>query len=133
MSGLPAHAHLVVDAMNVLGSRPDGWWRDRDGALRRLVDQLAPFAAARSGAVTVVADGRPPASLPPGRHGPLQLLYAERGGPDAADDRIVSLLAELDDQARRQVTVVTADRGLRARLAELDVGAVGPRQLLALL
>jgi predicted RNA-binding protein with PIN domain len=48
----------VVDGDNVVGSRPDGWWRDRAGAKRRLVERLERFAAARDVPVTVVFDGR---------------------------------------------------------------------------
>jgi selenocysteine lyase/cysteine desulfurase len=32
---------LLVDAANVVGSRPDGWWRDRAGATARLLARLA--------------------------------------------------------------------------------------------
>jgi predicted RNA-binding protein with PIN domain len=51
-------AEWVVDGDNVVGSRPDGWWRDRAGAKRRLVERLERFAAARDVPVTVVFDGR---------------------------------------------------------------------------
>ena len=53
--------------MNVIGSRPDGWWRDRDGAVRRLVARLQRLAATGGSPITVVADGRPLADLPRGR------------------------------------------------------------------
>ena len=48
----------IVDGNNVMGSRPDGWWRDRRGAQRRLVERLETFAAARDEPVTVIFDGR---------------------------------------------------------------------------
>ncbi len=35
---------LIVDGANVVGSRPDGWWRDRAGAAVRLYDELAGLA-----------------------------------------------------------------------------------------
>ena len=49
----------LIDASNVIGSRPDGWWRDREGATRRLLDALREFAAAGE-QVTVVLDAGPP-------------------------------------------------------------------------
>ena len=51
--------HLVVDGMNVIGSRPDGWWRDREAASRRLVDRLERLVRADGAEVTVVFDGHP--------------------------------------------------------------------------
>jgi uncharacterized protein YaiI (UPF0178 family) len=119
-------ATLVVDAMNVIGSRPDGWWRDRDGALRRLVDRLDRHARRHGVVMIAVADGRPPADLPPGRHGAVDLYFARRGGPDAADDRIVELLdAGLDD-----ATVVTADADLRERVRARGHEVLGPDRFL---
>ena len=52
-------AALVVDGMNVIGSRPDGWWRDRDRAARRLLARLQAWAAETGDKVTLVLDGRP--------------------------------------------------------------------------
>jgi predicted RNA-binding protein with PIN domain len=56
-------ARMIVDGNNVLGSRPDGWWKDREGATRRLVERLGAWAAASSEDVLIVFDGRPPAGL----------------------------------------------------------------------
>lgn len=119
---------LFVDAMNVLGSRPDGWWRDRDAALRRLVTEVDAWAARSDVAVVVVADGRPPPDLPAGRHGHVEVSYADRRGPDAADDAIVARLAACDDPNSHEV--VTADRALRDRVAELGAAVSGPRSFL---
>ena len=47
---------LFIDAMNVIGSRPDGWWKDREGAMRRLVDEIREWA---TDDVTVVLDAGP--------------------------------------------------------------------------
>jgi predicted RNA-binding protein with PIN domain len=138
---------VIVDAMNVLGSRPDGWWRDRDGALRRLVAQLDTWAATHDDEVLVVADGRPVEGLPAGRTDHLEVLYADRAGPDAADDRIVEVVADLADlpgpgdrtdagrvdgeaAAAAEVTVVTADRALRDHVTDLGAQVHGPRWLL---
>ena len=52
---------LVVDGNNVMGSRPDGWWKDRAGAARRLVAQLGEWPAED---VIVFFDGAPVADMP---------------------------------------------------------------------
>lgn len=117
---------LVVDALNVIGARPTGWWRDRAGAVRELVDRLARLSAAGCAApITVVIDGRALADLPEGSHGRLEVCYAP-GGRDAADDRIVALLRERGTPAR----VVTADRALRERVEALGGATSSPSQLL---
>lgn len=114
---------LVVDAMNVIGSRPDGWWRDRAGAVRRLVADLASVAAERGDRIVVVIDGRPLSDLDEGERECVEVLYARRRGPDAADDRIVELVASLPRP--EEVSVVTSDRGLAARVRELGAEVVG--------
>lgn len=119
---------LVVDAFNVIGSRPTGWWRDRAGAVRRLHAQLVRLHAADGTPVLVVVDGRPLPDLPEGAVDGVEVRYARRSGPDAADDRIVELLAARP--APRGAVVVTADRRLRDRLEGLGVGVTGPRALL---
>lgn len=127
--GTAAVTTVYVDAMNVLGSRPDGWWRDRDAAVRRLVGELQPWAATGGRRVVVVVDGHERSPLHAGRHGAVDVVYADRPGPDAADDRIVELV-EADRAASTSVEVVTADRALRARVAALDAVVRGPRSLL---
>ena len=72
----------VVDALNVLASRPTGWWRDRGAAVRRLVAAAARFAADTGDRVIVVVDGRPLADLPEGEHAGVQVLYATARGPN---------------------------------------------------
>jgi predicted RNA-binding protein with PIN domain len=121
--------HLVVDGMNVIGSRPDGWWRDRAGATRRLLARLQALHRAVGDPVTLVLDGRPLPDVPEGDHDGVQVVYARRGGRDAADDRLVELLGDLDEPG--DVTVVTSDRGLRTRVRELDATVVGTGNLLA--
>lgn len=120
---------LVVDALNVIGTRPTGWWRDRSGAVRELVASLRRYAEHSGAPVTVVVDGPPLAGLAEGLHGRLEVCYAPRDGRNAADDRIVELLARSGRPAR----VVTADRGLRLRVEALGCGTFGPRTLLAAL
>jgi len=125
---------VVVDVANVMGSRPDGWWKDRAGAATKL---LAPMpglvgraVAAADGEqvvierVVAVVEGAARAVTAPGG---VELVRAPADG----DGTIVSTAAELVEHDAR-VLVVTADRGLRARLAD-DVLVAGPGWLNALL
>lgn len=98
----------VVDGMNVIGSRPDGWWRDRPGARRHLVSDLATLVSTDV-EVTVVFDGHPgPGEVDSAAASGVTARFAP-GGPNAADDAIVELLRGLD---RGDVTVVTSDSAL---------------------
>ena len=130
---------VVVDAANVVGSRPDGWWRDRAGAAERLRDQLAELAAA--GWVSPLGG-----SVAAVRRYPELVLVVEgaaRGvpsvpgvevvaAPGSGDDALVELVAARQ-AGSRPVQVVTADRGLRDRVTPLGAEVVGPRTLLDLL
>ncbi len=121
---------IVVDAMNVIGSKPDGWWKDRGGALARLVGALV--AADFEEWVVVVADGRPVPGLHAGTRGNVELRYAGRSDPDAADDEIIALLTELisGESCSRgdpAVTVVSSDRALVARAESLGARCEGAR------
>ena len=101
--------HWVVDGMNVIGSRPDGWWRDRAGARRRLVSELATLVGTDS-EVTVVFDGRPdPGEVDTAMAAGVTARFAP-GGPNAADHAIVEMLPALGEH--RSVTVVTSDAAL---------------------
>src|SRR6266508_1855943 len=113
----------LVDGMNVIGSRPDGWWRDRDGAARRLLARLQQLAAASDDELTLVLDGRPLADLPEGVHAGVEVVYARRPGRDAGDDRLVDELSAAPDIS--EVTVVTSDRDLTERARALGAGVVG--------
>jgi predicted RNA-binding protein with PIN domain len=104
----------IVDAMNVLGARPDGWWRNRRESVRRLVATLAQFVAASGDRVTLVVDGRPADDLPEGEHEGVLVVYGTRRGADAADDRIVELVAA--SAVPGAVHVVTSDRELQRRV-----------------
>ena len=106
----------LVDGMNLIGSRPDRWWNDRDGAVHRLVGELDRFAAATGEDVTVVFDRRPP-DLEPGRHGAVEVAFASRRGRDAADHEIVAMVAADPEPGR--VLVVTSDRRLAERVRDL--------------
>lgn len=113
---------LVVDAANVIGSRPDGWWRDRVGAAERL---LVSLAAARSGPepdlaarrVLVVLEGRANAAAPDGVAG-LELVRAPHDGDGAVVEVVRSHPGD-------DVLVVTSDQGLRLRVAELGASVRG--------
>jgi predicted RNA-binding protein with PIN domain len=113
----------LVDASNVIGSRPDGWWRDRAGARDRLLDALRRFAAGSGDEVVVVLDSGPSALA--GRNGPMEVAIAPRRGRDAADDEIVARLSRDADPG--SVTVVTSDGGLAARVRELGASVEGAR------
>ncbi|MGX1806669.1 NYN domain-containing protein [Nocardia sp. NPDC055321] len=118
------HALIVVDAANVVGSRPDGWWRDRAGAARRLLTRLAEYARDEPAAITVVLEGAAKAAADAA--GPAITVIA---APASGDDAIVEAVAAAR-AAGRSVTVVTADRGLRERVAELGARTAGPSWLL---
>jgi predicted RNA-binding protein with PIN domain len=111
----------LVDASNVIGSKPDGWWRDREGAARRLIEALRRFAEEEGEDVTVVLDAGPPEWA--GREGPLEVAIAPRRGRDAADDEIARLLDADPDAA--SVQVVTSDVKLAARARERGAEVVG--------
>lgn len=98
----------LVDGNNVIGSVADGWWRDRPGAVRRLVERLHCYVAATGQPLQVVFDVPQP-DLTEGDHDGVVVHYATRRGRDAADDRILELLDSGFDQP---VEVVTSDRNL---------------------
>jgi predicted RNA-binding protein with PIN domain len=121
--GVDARRRLVVDGNNVIGSRPDGWWRDRPGAARRLVAELDEFARRTGDHVMVVFDGRPGPGLAEGPHDLVHVVYARRAGRDAGDDRIVDEIASDDEPS--SLTVVTSDRALARRARELGARVEG--------
>ncbi len=130
---------VVVDVANVMGSQPNGWWRDRVGAAQRLLGGLAGLPGREltgpQGAtftvqqIVAVVEGRACAVTDPDAEG-LRIVRAEQDGDTAMVAEAHALVAATGDPAR--VLVVTADRGLRARLP-LDCAAAGPRWLLTCL
>jgi predicted RNA-binding protein with PIN domain len=116
----------LVDGMNVIGTRPDAWWKDRDAAMLRLVDLLERWAAAEGEDVTVVFE-RPP--RPPIRSSVIQVRHAPRPKADAADDEIVRLLEANPNPAG--VRVVTSDRWLADRAWAVGATVVGSQQFRA--
>ena len=121
-------SRIIVDGNNVIGSRPDGWWRDRAGAARRLVASLQALTRSNDDRICVVLDGRPLADLPEGVHEGVLVAYATRGGRDAADDRIIEEVARDLDPA--SLVVVTSDRILAERVRALGASVAGARSLL---
>jgi hypothetical protein len=116
---------IVVDGANVVGSVPDGWWRDRAGAAERLRDALAaagpaalPGAGGDDDLVLVLEGAARRVPAVPG----IRVVAA----PGSGDDAIVDLVRENRDG---ETVVVTADRGLRDRVRELGARVVGPSAL----
>jgi hypothetical protein len=132
--GSPACSHVLVDGANVVGSRPDGWWRDRPGAARRLAGRL----------VAALVEQREILARALGASGELWLHLVLEGAANRVEDlpthphltvhhapadgdaTIVALVAELDGE----VFVVTADRELRARVRAVGADVTGPSTLL---
>lgn len=115
---------LVVDAANVVGSRPTGWWRDRAGAAARLHASLLAADLAAD-IVVLVLEGAARAGQAEGTVGRVRTVHAEGSGDDAVVATVHEHVAGGDD-----VTVVTADRGLRERVTAAGGTCVGPSWLL---
>src|SRR5579862_7927157 len=96
--------------MNVIGARPDAWWRDRDAAMLGLVDLLERWAVAENENVTVVFERAP---SPPIRSSVVEVRHAPKPKRDAADDEIIRLLQA--DPQPAAIRVVTSDRWLADR------------------
>ncbi|MCA2244831.1 NYN domain-containing protein [Mycobacterium sp. WUMAC-067] len=104
----------IVDGMNVIGSRPDGWWKDRNGAMVALVQRLDRWAATQGDGVTVVFE-RPPATAL--TSSVVDIAHAPRAAANSADDEIVRLVAA--DAHPHDIRVVTSDRTLAERVRSL--------------
>ncbi len=109
-----------VDGMNVIGTRPDGWWRDRDGAMAHLVDLLERWAAIEGEDVVVVFERAP---RPPLRSSVIEIAHAPRPRADAADFEIVKRLQREPQPAL--VRVVTSDRWLADRANAIGAAVHG--------
>jgi len=121
-----ARERLIVDGMNVLGSRPDGWWRDRPAAMERLTRRLAAFAAREGIELAVVWDGREHARVAEAGEG-SEVRFAP-GGPDAADREIVRMIRAAADPG--SITAVSSDRRLRNSVKAAGAAGIGASQLL---
>jgi hypothetical protein len=118
---------LLIDAANVVGSRPTGWWRDRPVAAWTFVDRVRGAAQADrlKGPVIVVLEGAARGGVDEGIADGVEVRHAPRSGDD--------MLVALATGAEVQVTLVSADRALRRRAEEVGARVVGPRWLLDLL
>jgi hypothetical protein len=115
---------LIVDGANVVGSRPDGWWRDRPGAARRLHRAIAE-ADLDCDLVVLVLEGEARRGQPDGEDGAVRTVHAEGSGDDVIVEQTRERIALGDN-----VVVVTADRALRERVAAAGGSSVGPTWLL---
>lgn len=121
---LRARPVVVVDAANVVGSVPDGWWKDRAGAATRLLHRLEHRDGLESGypdivlvvegQARVIADGAD-----------VAVVRADASGDDAIVAEVERFIAD-----GRSVTVVTSDRGLIARVTSTGASTRGTRWLL---
>jgi hypothetical protein len=118
---------LLVDGANVVGSRPNGWWRDRAGAARSLVDRIrrAVEAGRLAEPVVVVLEGDARGGAEEGASDGVTVVHA----PGSGDESLVSVTSAADGP----VTLVSADRELRRRVEALGADVAGPGWLLALL
>ena len=114
---------LVIDAANVIGSRPTGWWRDRPGATRHFTEQVRATVAAGllEPPVTLVLEGRARAGADEVVLDGVEVVHA----PGEGDDTIAAIA-----EAHQAVTVVTADRALAERVRAAHGEVVGPTWLL---
>ncbi len=139
---------VIVDVANVMGSRPDGWWKNRVGAARRLLDDLAGLASRGVGVVPGLAPGTTLDRWFPRYIAVLEGAAAAAGGDDLADPEgadagwashlvVARAAGSGDDEIARLAAltpgerlVVTADRELRARCEDAGAKVTGPRWLL---
>lgn len=121
---LDRYGRLIVDGLNALGSRPDGWWRDRPRAMADLARGLERLAADRAGLrVEVVFDGRPHAAVVEAADPALVDVGFASGGRNAADREIAARVRDDPDPAR--VLVVSSDRRLAAAVKAAGGRCVG--------
>ncbi|HYI44495.1 MAG TPA: NYN domain-containing protein [Actinomycetota bacterium] len=111
---------LIVDAMNVIGSRPDRWWNDPARAMREFAVVTDSYAARTGDRITVVFD-KDPGFLPP--MSIIDVLIARRKGRNAADYEIQQIVAALEDP--ENVTVITSDKRLAEKITSLGAKVQG--------
>jgi 8-oxo-dGTP pyrophosphatase MutT (NUDIX family) len=134
-AGIATAPHVVVDAANVVGSVPDGWWKDRAGAAGRLLGSVEALAAAGVAAGeldlpferwwprwTVVLEGAARAASSDAGTGGVAVVRAEASG----DDAVVAAARAAVEAGDAPVLVVTADRELRVRVEAVGAGVRGP-------
>jgi predicted RNA-binding protein with PIN domain len=118
---------LVVDGANVVGSRPDGWWRDRAGAAARLHEGLLAVELDYD-TVLLVLEGQARTGVPAGRVGSVETVHAERDGDSTIAREALQLI-----ESGAACDVVTADRALAADVEHAGAHVQRPRWLWDLL
>lgn len=115
---------LVIDAANVIGSRPTGWWRDRPAAARTFVELIRGSVVTDRLAqpVVIVLEGAARRGVGAGSAGGVTVLHATGSG----DDALIDVVADADEP----VTLVSADRELRRRAEAHGAAVMGPGWLL---
>lgn len=112
-------ARLLIDVMNVIGSRPDGWWNDPDRAMRNFAVALDRYAEGSDDELTAVFD-KDPGSLPNVDH--IKVVFARRKGRNAADYEIEQIVSGAEEPS--QLTVVTSDKRLRETVRSLGADVI---------
>ena len=110
---------LLIDAMNVIGSKPDKWWNHPDRAMREFTRAIDRYAALTEGDIMVVFD-KDPGNLPDPER--VEVVIAAWKGRNAADHEIVRIVSEADDPS--DLRVVTSDKRLREQVSELGAGVI---------
>jgi hypothetical protein len=115
---------LLIDAANVIGSRPTGWWRDRPGAAQELAERVRRAAADGKLPlpVVLVLEGQARAGVAEGVADGVEIVRAAGVGDDT--------LARLAAESSEPVVLVSADRGLAERVRRSGGEVVGPSWLL---
>lgn len=111
---------LLIDVMNVVGSRPDRWWNDPDRAVRRMVEVLDDYVGKTGEDLTLFLD-KDPGDLPELDH--VAVVVARRKGRNAADYEIEQAVEGADDSSA--LTVVTSDKKLADKVRLLGARVVG--------
>jgi predicted ribonuclease YlaK len=121
-----ASQRVVVDVANLLGSRADGWWCDRVGATRALLDKIGRLPL-QDQQMILVLEGQARASAAEGELGPgLRVVHASRSG----DDEIIAIIrASVAEHRNRAITVITADLQLRGRAEAFGAASQSPYAL----
>lgn len=113
----------IIDGNNVMGSRPDGWWKDRTGAMARIVRLVNAMRAETGDEFVVVFDGRVRDEVTGAAEEGVSVRFADRPEDEPADAAIVDLVRGADDTS--ELTVVTSDKGLIERIEGEGLSVVG--------
>lgn len=115
---------VIVDAANVVGARPDGWWKDRARAASRLHDRLL-VADVPGDRIVLVLEGQAKAGVRPGKDAHVETVHAPKDG-----DSTIVRLARAAASDGHEVIVVTGDRALGANVGGVGARVLGPTWLL---